>query len=165
MTFHKYGFFSLFIYLEVSLTGVRWFGLYNITFLYYYTESLFFFICMDCLLATRVAPVAHNLLVGFMTSWYCHETCPFYVGVAAFFCQPYCSSFFQLCPWLLNSVCCLPVAPFILDLMPWDFQLWLFPCILNPPLPRVGTSYSAIPTWRLLDCPFFCLPFGEEFRQ
>ena len=32
-------------------------------------------------------------------------------------------SFFQLCPWLLNSVCCLPVAPFILDLMPWDFQL------------------------------------------
>lgn len=101
MTFHKYGFFSLFIYLEVSLTGVRWFGLYNITFLYYYTESLFFFICMDCLLATRVAPVAHNLLVGFMTSWYCHETCPFYVGVAAFFCQPYCSSFFQLCPKLL----------------------------------------------------------------
>ena len=74
-------------------------------------------------------------------------------------------SFFQLCPWLFNSFSCLPVTPFILDLMPWDFQLRLFPCILNPHLPHVGTSYSAIPTWRLLDCPFFCLLFGEEFRH
>ena len=94
-------FFSLFIYLEVSLTGVRWFSLYSITFSYYQTENLFFFICMDRLLAMGEAPVAHNLLVGFMTSWYCHETCPFYVAVAAFFCQPHCSSFFQLCPKFL----------------------------------------------------------------
>ena len=99
--FTQYGFFSLFIYLEVSLTGVRWFGLYNIIFHCYHKESLFFFICMDCLLATGEAPVSLNLIVGFMTSWYCHKTCPFYVALAAFFCRPHCSSFFQLCPKLL----------------------------------------------------------------